>query len=126
MVYIDLNMLRAGVVMHPRDWLMGGYREIQNPPARYAVIDQAALLDVLGFRDLGQLQQACREWVEEGLRPTQQIRDGTWSESLAVGRKEFVEAIKSELGLRGVYRESVETEIAHALREPATAYQGVT
>ena len=48
MAYIDLNMVRAGVVRHPCEWPMSGYREIQNPPARYAVIDQSALLDIFG------------------------------------------------------------------------------
>jgi putative transposase len=30
--YIDLNMVRAGVVEHPRQWPEAGYREIQAPP----------------------------------------------------------------------------------------------
>jgi hypothetical protein len=34
-VYIDLNMVRAGVVKHPRDWEHSGYREIHKPPSRY-------------------------------------------------------------------------------------------
>ena len=29
--YIDLNMVRAGVVDHPREWRELGYQEIQNP-----------------------------------------------------------------------------------------------
>ena len=29
-VYIDLNMVRAGVVRHPRDWGEAGYHEIQH------------------------------------------------------------------------------------------------
>ena len=34
MVYIDLNMVRAGVVRHPALWPFNGYNEIQNPPQR--------------------------------------------------------------------------------------------
>ena len=41
LVYIDLNMVRAGVVGHPCDWPHGGYREIQSPPERYSLIDLA-------------------------------------------------------------------------------------
>ncbi|EAR21564.1 hypothetical protein NB231_02318 [Nitrococcus mobilis Nb-231] len=37
--YIDLNMVRAGAVHHPREWEASGYREIQNPPARYRAIN---------------------------------------------------------------------------------------
>jgi len=32
LVYIDLNMVRAGVVNHPAEWAYSGYREIQEPP----------------------------------------------------------------------------------------------
>ena len=31
MTYIDLNMVRAGVVEHPSEWEFCGYHEIQNP-----------------------------------------------------------------------------------------------
>jgi len=47
MVYIDLNMLRAGVVNHPVDWDTCGFREIQSPPDRYTVIDQQKLIELL-------------------------------------------------------------------------------
>jgi putative transposase len=30
-VYIDLNMVRAGVVKHPSEWPYSGYNEIQQP-----------------------------------------------------------------------------------------------
>jgi len=43
LVYIDLNMVRAGVVRHPGDWRQSGYSEIQNPPKRYAIIDTQKL-----------------------------------------------------------------------------------
>ena len=38
-VYIDLDMVRAGVVKHPREWENSGYREIQKPPSRCGIID---------------------------------------------------------------------------------------
>lgn len=122
MAYIDLNMARAGVVQHPGEWPVGGYAEIQNPPLRYSVIDYRALLDVLGLSDIDQLQRACRAWVDEGLRSTQQIRDGVWTESLAVGRPEFVEAIRTGLGVRAHSREVVAAPGAYVLREPAVDY----
>ena len=33
-VYIDLNMVRAGVVAHPSEWGFCGYHEIQKPKER--------------------------------------------------------------------------------------------
>jgi len=43
LVYIDLNMVRAGIVRHPSEWDMNGYNEIQEPSARYGVIDHQEL-----------------------------------------------------------------------------------
>jgi len=37
LVYIDLNMVRAGVVKHPAEWPFSGYDEIQNQ-RRYSFI----------------------------------------------------------------------------------------
>jgi putative transposase len=33
-IYIDLNMVRAGAVSHPQQWIHGGYRKIQAPRRR--------------------------------------------------------------------------------------------
>ena len=55
LVYIDLNMVRAGVVQDPSEWEHGGYCEIQRRPERYAVIDLASLSTLCGFLDIGQL-----------------------------------------------------------------------
>src|ERR1019366_4381328 len=49
LVYIDLNMVRAGVVRHPAEWAHSGYRQIQDPPERYTLRDLAALSDLCNF-----------------------------------------------------------------------------
>ena len=38
LVYIDLNMVRAGVVDHPSKWPHGGYNEIQAPRRKNVII----------------------------------------------------------------------------------------
>jgi REP element-mobilizing transposase RayT len=45
LVYIDLNMVRAGVVNHPERWKESGFKEIQKPPKRYAIVDLQSLRD---------------------------------------------------------------------------------
>lgn len=50
LIYVDLNMVRAGVVKHPVEWEMSGYNEIQNPPDRYGVIERQALQQLCGLR----------------------------------------------------------------------------
>lgn len=56
LVYIGLNMVRAGVVRHPDQWGVKGYHEIQAPPVRYRVVDREAfvaqLKEQLGIRAL--------------------------------------------------------------------------
>jgi hypothetical protein len=37
--YMDMNMVRAGVVEHPTQWEFCGYNEIQNPRKRKGIID---------------------------------------------------------------------------------------
>jgi len=60
LVYIDLNMVRARVVTHPSDWTHSGYREIQNPPRRYRIIDLRELSSLSGFAGVTDFQQAHR------------------------------------------------------------------
>ena len=97
LVYIDLNMVRAGVVRHPREWIHSGYHEIQQPPERYRVIDLAALSTLCGFTQIADFQQRHREWVEAAHGKAAAGRDDRWSESLAVGSKRFVDQVKGEL-----------------------------
>jgi len=99
-VYIDFNMVRAGVVKHPAEWPHSGYLAIQQPPERYRVVDLLALSKLCGFDDIREFQKAYREWVEAGLSGDIAGRDDRWSESLAVGSEGFVEQVKMELGFR--------------------------
>ncbi len=50
LVYIDLNMVRAGVVSHPMYREAGGFREIRNLPARCRIIDVDALKELPGIK----------------------------------------------------------------------------
>lgn len=123
-VYIDLNMVRAGVVRHPAEWEVGGYREIQNPRERYALIDLTALTALCGFRDIEAFQQAHRLWVREALRQDAMKRDERWSESLAVGSQAFVESVKRELALKARHRAIEAADGSYALKQPQFPYTG--
>ena len=46
--FSPVNMVRAGVVSHPRDWEEAGYHEIQRGRGRYRIVDRAALSGRLG------------------------------------------------------------------------------
>jgi REP-associated tyrosine transposase len=49
-MYSDLNMVRAGVVNHPAPWKESGFREIQKPPKRYAMIDLQSVSSIADSR----------------------------------------------------------------------------
>ena len=51
-VYIDFNMVRAGVVKHPAEWPHSGYTAIQQPPKRYRVVDLLEVSELCGFDDI--------------------------------------------------------------------------
>jgi REP element-mobilizing transposase RayT len=125
LVYIDLNMVRAGVVKHPSEWMFGGYNEIQAPRERYALIDYEALRDLLGFGSLHDLAEAHRGWVEESVQETGRFRDGKWTESIAVGSEAFVTATKVSLGFRAKSRALVGCNGSFELKESQAGYRGI-
>ena len=122
LAYIDLNMVRAGAVKHPAEWAHCGYREIQAPPKRYAIIDLTVLSDLCGCATVAQFQKAHREWVDEALRVGVGGREERWSESLAVGGQAYLDQIKAALGGRAFHRQITEAQGIYALREPAASY----
>jgi putative transposase len=122
LVYIDLNMVRAGVISHPRDWAYSGYREIQKPSKRYAIIDIRELTKLCGFADLENFQRAHRQWVKQGLLEGRAVRNGRWSESIAIGTLAFVESVKGELGSKALHRSVDQIDGAYTLREQGAAY----
>jgi putative transposase len=122
LIYIDLNMVRAGVVSHPVDWSHSGYREIQEPPRRYAIIDLQGLTALCGFADLRDFHRAHRQWVEQALANGCAARDDRWSQAIAVGSLPFAERVKSDLGIKAMHREVLEANGTYVLREPAESY----
>lgn len=123
LVYIDLNMVRAGAVSHPDEWPHSGYREIQQPPARYRIIDLAALSEASGFDDVARFQQAHRDWIASALDTAAAEREAHWSKSIAVGGESFVEQVKKDLDLKARHRQVSEADGHHMLREPEIPYR---
>jgi len=121
-VYIDLNMVRAGVTEHPAHWKAGGYGEIQQAPERYRIVDRAALAEVLGITDLSRLAETHAEWIETALAEGAQSRAREWSESIAVGSREFVGRIGGELGSRACHRRIEACGDFSVLRDPKAPY----
>ena len=122
LVYIDLNMVRAGVVNHPGKWKESGFNEIQQPPKRYGIIDLDSLTELCGLADPKELQRAHRQWIGQGLENGSGVRDDRWSESIAVGRLAFIANVKNELGVKADHRDVIGSDGSYVLRESAEAY----
>jgi putative transposase len=116
LVYIDLN---------PAEWAHSGYRQIQDPPERYTLLDLAALSDLCNFTNVVEFQPAHRQWVDAALASESVKRDERWSEAIAVGSQAFVENVKHELGMTAMHRDVNETDGTSVLREPRAAYTGI-
>jgi putative transposase len=121
LVYIDLNMVRAGAIDHPFKWVHSGYREMQRPPKRYAIIDLGELTALCGFAKSSDFQFAHRQWVERALEARDTVRDDRWSETIAVGNLTFVETVKTELSSRAICRAVEHSDGVYALREQSEA-----
>lgn len=99
LVYIDLNMVRAGVVQHPLQWAMSGYHDIQSPPTRYQIIDYAALCQLTQSPSLEELRRRHDGWVESELSTGRRTREPRWTQERAVGPECFIAALQETHGI---------------------------
>lgn len=79
LVYIDLNMVRAGAVNHPSHWPHAGYNEIQKLRHRYVIIDHDRLLSLAGASSLSGLQRDHKDWVLSKLATGPLRREERWT-----------------------------------------------
>jgi putative transposase len=122
LTYIDLNMVRAGVVKDPADWPESGYAEMMRSRQRYNLLDCEALAELLGTTDLSEIQSARRSWAEEAVRRNSLARDPCWTESLAVGDEQYVVDVKAGLGFKGRNRTVRKGDGGFVLRESEADY----
>ena len=124
-VYIDLNMVRAGVVSHPSEWAFGGYSEIQKPRKKSVLIDHQKLSGLSGFDSYDEFRMAHQELVNNSLANGNNSRQPQWTESIAVGSKGFLEGIKYKLGVLAKGRSILEKDGDLQLREEMGPYNAV-
>ena len=125
MVYIDLNMVRAGVASHPSEYKHSGFNEIQNPPKRYGIINRQMLLKYFSLPNEDRLRIEHRNWVTVELRNNDLTQNQDWSESIAVGRKSFTTIIQQQLASRAQQRTMTSISGTTVLKEPTTPYSTV-
>jgi putative transposase len=120
--YIELNMVRCGVVKHPRDWPWVGYHEIMGSRRRYRLIDVDRLCWRLRADNVEAVRQHLIASLAERIARDEVKRESRWTESLAVGSLRFVEGVKPLI----LYRREAETvataDNVWALQEAAIPY----
>jgi len=85
-------------------------------------LTQKALLSKCGATDSSQFRCDHKHWVEEAVNNGKAIKEPTWSESLAVGSKRFVEEIKEKLGIKAMGRKVIKNDENYTLKEPQIPY----
>jgi putative transposase len=125
LIYIDLNMVRAGAVQHPDEWVHGGYHEIQGNRRRKTIVDRIALVDALEIGNADALARSHDEWITNALNSKTLHKQESWSASVAVGSSEYVQKIREGLGVKGKVRTLVENDGCFLLRESVADYSPV-
>jgi putative transposase len=90
-------MVRAGVVGHPSEWPWCSYPELSGTRRRYRIVDHKTFKNSFGQAPQEQdFIDFYSNFVQEGIKAGLE-REPAWSESLAVGSKEFVKEISWEI-----------------------------
>ncbi|NIM92085.1 MAG: transposase [Candidatus Aminicenantes bacterium] len=124
-VYIDMNMVRAGVVNHPAEWPFSGYNEIQDTRQRYSIIDYKRLMNLLHIENIRDLKSFHSKWIIKSIEAENFERESKWTESIAVGSKSFIDYTKEQLGNKARGRETIENAGTCELREGKVSYSDV-
>jgi REP element-mobilizing transposase RayT len=120
MVYMDLNMVRAGVSGHPAEWDEGGYSEMLRNREGAAVIDRERRKSILGFTDV--LDATYQQALYDTMQNQSPVRQPMWTESIAVGDEAYVTETKRRLSSMAKGKTPIPTNDAYALREPLLPY----
>lgn len=103
LVYINLNMVRAGVVKHPAEWKWCGHDELLGLRQRYRSLDVERLMQRLGVDDIRSLREWYTQALEDRIASRQLQREAHWTEALAVGSRDFVEHAKAHYSRRQTF-----------------------
>lgn len=122
MDYIDMNMVRAGVVGHPAEWPFCGYYELMRKKKRYRLLDTDKMAMVLGLPDSINLAASRERSIESVLINEIPGRSKKWTESIAVGSEDFVDTVKDQLGIRAKSRSIHQDTESYQLHESENPY----
>jgi putative transposase len=118
--YVDLNMVRAGVVGHPGEWDWCGYKELAGRRKRFRLLDTDRLAELLDLADIRSLAEIHQQRILEAIKNARLIREGIWTESIAVGGESFLkEIIAKNRKRKRLYMAATEDGDWHLKENPA-------
>jgi putative transposase len=100
--YVELNMVRNGVVRHPREWPWSGFGELMGWRRRNRLLDIKRLLELLRASSVDNFRAHLNCALEEAIAKAQLKREDKWTNSLAVGSRAFIEDLESRMRNRQV------------------------
>ena len=95
--YIEMNMVRAQVVTHPTQWLGGSYKEHMGLRQRYRIVDFDSLYRCLACGTPDRSRSWYAATIEQQCRREPGAREAFWSESAAVGSREWITSLAGRL-----------------------------
>jgi putative transposase len=79
----------------------------------------------LGMPSIEDLRRSHTGWVEEAFAHPEQVRESKWTESIAVGSRDFVVIMEGELGMKANGRRICGTDDESALCEPQARLRAI-
>lgn len=122
MVYIDLNMVRAGEVTHPKHWQSSGYFESNHQKQRAGRLDMPSICRLLKCESVRELNQRRDEWINDKLQAGDLKRQSFWTESVAVGDLDYALKMKRALAFNNPGRRARRESGCFAVREASGTY----
>jgi len=122
MKYIDLNMVRAGIVPHPADWDWCGYRELMGIRKRYCLINMDMVLAQYQEASIDDFRSNYAFAIQDAINRQELQRDPAWTESIAVGTKSFVDEIQQATNNRTDFTINEVSTNKWTIKETTTPY----
>ena len=100
MRYVELNMVRCGVVAGPQQWEWSGYQELMGLRNRNRLLDMEKLLELLDYGSVTDFRKTFEAGLLETIAREDRKRQPQWTESLAVGGQDFVDKLERRISNR--------------------------
>jgi putative transposase len=98
--YVELNMVRCGVVAHPREWEWSGYAELMGLRKRNRLLDVDKLLWLVRAATVEEFRANFNSMLDQAIINDELKRQEKWASAIAVGSHEFVVEIERRVRSR--------------------------